>query len=85
MMIFLCMYEGYDNLLHSYMESSGFNLGQDLIPPKLAYLQVRVVREYGSYATESGNVTLTLNSVHLLARRDAELLIKTGYLIEVAQ
>jgi hypothetical protein len=75
----------YDGLLHDYMTASGFTLGQDLLPPKAAYLQVRVVREYGSHATESGSVMLTLNSVHLLARRDAELLIKTGVLVEQAQ
>eukprot|EP01100_Stratorugosa_tubuloviscum_P010735 TRINITY_DN463_c1_g1_i1.p1 TRINITY_DN463_c1_g1~~TRINITY_DN463_c1_g1_i1.p1 ORF type:complete len:195 (-),score=64.58 TRINITY_DN463_c1_g1_i1:21-605(-) len=72
----------YDQNLSEYMSRIGLDLTADLEqPPKNLFVEVRVIKEYGEFVTESGNVVLLrLNTRHFLPRVEVEPLIKQGYL-----
>ncbi len=73
----------YDELVGNYQRSHGrsMNLFADLRPPRSLKLQVRVVVDgLGDYVLEDGtSVLMERGSTLFLRRRDAEELIRMGY------
>ena len=51
-------------------------------PPKVLYVEVRVLRDCGEVMTESGVVNLEAHSQHFLRRVDVEQLIRQIGLLE---
>ena len=65
-------------------ENNNIDLTVDFHPPKDLFIEVRVIKDYGTVTLpESGQVKLQLNSTHLLRRNEVEELIKRGILSEV--
>lgn len=70
----------YSNILNDYMQDVDVDLNLDLQPPKSMYVECRVLKDCGEIETESGTIALQENTTHFLRRRDAELLIRQGFL-----
>lgn len=78
----LAAHHAYDKLLTTYMASVDLVLTGDLTPPKDLYIEVRALRDVGEIQTEAGTVQLDRDTVHLLRRTDAEMLIRQGALMQ---
>lgn len=76
-------FNSYSSLCIEYCNNSGLDLYQDLEPPKLLLIKVRVLKEYGAINTDAGQINLTLNSTHLMKRIEAEKLIRQGILKQI--
>ncbi|KAL3308770.1 DNA replication complex GINS protein PSF1, partial [Cichlidogyrus casuarinus] len=62
----------------------GFDLTQNLQPPKSLYIEARCLVDYGEFETDDGSIiNLSRGSHHLLSQTDAEDLIKQGILEHV--
>lgn len=71
-------FDQYHTLLSDYASSVG---GLDLHmeePPTQLYIQVRVLKDWGSILTENGEIQLKKNTLHFLRRRDVEKLVRHG-------
>lgn len=78
-------FNAYSKNLATYMRSIGdgigFNLTEDLKPPKSLYIEVRCLTDYGKFELENGEVMLLKqNSQHYLPRVECEPLIRQGIL-----
>ena len=73
-------FQEYDQLLNSYMQSSGFDLTANMFPPHDLYVEVVATEDYGEIVTTSGTVNLEKNSIHYLKLSDIEYLIRQGVL-----
>lgn len=57
---------------------------QDMLPPRDADVSVRVIKDFGDTMLSVGSVLLTAGSVHLLPREEAEPLIRSGHMQDIA-
>ncbi|XP_064603620.1 DNA replication complex GINS protein PSF1-like [Liolophura sinensis] len=78
-------FNNYNKSLAMYMRSiggdGGFDLTQDLKPPKTLHVEVRCLVDHGDFETQDGSViALTKNSQHFLLRSESEYLIRQGIL-----
>ena len=62
------------------MEAVDVDLNLLRDPPKDLYVECRVISDLGEVETESGTLLLKKGTKHHLQRKDAELLIRQGYL-----
>lgn len=74
------LYSEYDQLVNDYMSTTGITLTAHMTPPKSVWVEVRVERAYGEVLTSVGMVKLEKDSVHVMRRADAEILIRQGVL-----
>lgn len=57
---------------------------QDMLPPRDADISVKVIKDFGDTILSIGSVFLKAGSVHLLPREEAEPLIRSGYMEDIA-
>ena len=81
----LAAHQAYDRLLTNYMAAIDLTLTADQIPPKNLLVEVRPLKDLGDVQTERGSVHLAPNTVHLLRRTDAEMLIRQGSLQQLSK
>ena len=79
----LTAHSTYDALVTKYMLSIDLTLTDSQTPPKTLLVEVRPLRDVGQIDTELGTVNLERNTVQLLRRTDAEMLIRKGDLEQV--
>ena len=78
----------YDTLFASYNTAIGSDLGSDLNAPRDAFVQVKVLKDYGEIVLTGGSggggfgsgstIRLTKDSVYFLSENDADPLIAKG-------
>lgn len=70
----------FDGLLETFMNQVDIDLNLDQRPPKSLFVECRALEDCGEIETDHGVLQLEAHTVHLLKRRDAELLIRRGML-----
>lgn len=70
----------YSELVMDYMGSVDMDLNLYRDPPKSLYVECRVIKDCGVIETETGTITLAKDTTHFIPRKDAELLIRQGFL-----
>jgi GINS complex subunit 1 len=72
--------DDYRRLVIEYGRSRGVDLSEDPQPPKTLLVTVEVARGVGAVDTSRGTVVLKAGTRHLMPRRDAEVLVRSGHL-----
>ena len=70
----------YRTLVLEYGRSRGVDLAEDLQPPKTLLVTVEVMRDVGAVETSRGTIVFKAGTRHRMARRDAEVLVRSGHL-----